>query len=61
LNLITSFIISALATRGQVIKSTQFVPIEWHTPKKALAKAIPAIVAALAIFSLATGSLAPFS
>ena len=62
LNLMTSVIISALATPwGRWWNAPSLWAIEWHTPKKALANAIPAIVDALAMFSLATGSLAPFS
>ena len=35
--------------------------MEWHTPRNAFANAIPAIVAAFAIFSRASGSFGPLS
>jgi len=35
--------------------------MEWHTPRNALANAIPAIVEAVAICSLALASCDPFS
>ena len=39
---------------GEVVKAPSLCAMEWQTPRKAFAKAIPAIVAAFAIFSRAT-------
>ena len=58
----TSSIIRALAMPwGRWWKAPSLWAMEWHTPKNALAKAIPAMQAAWAIFSLARGSLGPLS